>query len=753
MYVCGANVNARETSVISCAVKRSVTEIFDVSYIDQSAFVKFPHNFRTLQDPASIGLGMREILNSQVSDWQSYHKEVYFLICIILLLLASLPWNAYLWHQIGQRKIVERALSDQLEFMRVLIDDTPHPIYVRDINARLISCNRSYLAVFDATLAQMLGKTLAESGVLDGATADQLQKKFGDAVANGSPVISEGQFIANGRSYTISYWHCPYRDSLGKVLGIIGGWVDITELHLAKEQADAASRAKSTFLATMSHEIRTPMSAIIGMLELTLKRAEQGHWERSSIEVAYDSAQTLLELIGGILDIAKIESGKFELAPQRANLRHLVESVTRVFDGLARQKGLHLQVFIDPEIVRDVLIDPVRFRQVLSNLISNAIKFTSKGHVAIKLSGEVQCDSKSNELLHITLTVEDTGQGISLADQRNLFAPFSQVHTAGNNQISGAGLGLMISRKLVELMDGTLLLESEVDLGTEIHVNLTLPILEDIKEKIIEALPKNVNALLPLRVLVVDDNRPNRLVLRQQLTFLGHQVCVAENGEEALLQWELAFFDLIITDCNMPVMNGYVLAQYIRQREQECGRIPCVIFALTANAQPEEVQRCLDAGMNDCLFKPILLHDLHHCLIKFPTLAKSTSVRPDGELATVSPQMHAEISFDPTVLNTLTGGDQQLVKSLMTELRIANHKDMLAMEGALKEKNWQRVSELAHKMRGTAKLIRADVLSRLCLDLELCHMPPVKATQIGEKVAAVSDEILTVDAYLNGVLQ
>ncbi|WP_194270573.1 ATP-binding protein [Glaciimonas soli] len=696
-----------------------------------------------------MALGTREIPDSQGPEWESYRKEAYFLICIILLLLAFLPWNAYLWHQIGRRKIVERALSDQLEFMRVLIDDTPHPIYVRDINARLISCNRSYLAVFDATLAQMLGKTLVESGVFDAATADQFQKKFGGALVHGSPVISEGEFIVNGRSYTISYWHCPYRDSLGNVMGIIGGWVDITELHLAKEQADEASRAKSTFLATMSHEIRTPMSAIIGMLELILKRSEQGHWERSSIEVAYDSAQTLLELIGGILDIAKIESGKFELALHRADLRQLVESVTRLFDGLARQKGLRLRVFIDPEIVRDVLIDSVRFNQVLSNLISNAIKFTSKGQVTIKLSGAIESDNKSKELLHVTLSVEDTGQGISLADQRKLFAPFSQIHTAENNQNGGTGLGLMISRKLVELMGGTLLLKSEVNLGTEIHVNLTLLTLESITEKIIEVAPQNVSEQLALRVLVVDDNRPNRLVLRQQLIFLGHLVSEAENGEEALLRWNSETFDLIITDCNMPVMNGYLLAQQIRQREQEQGLIPCLIVGLTANALPEELQHCQDAGMNDCLFKPILLHDLHRCLIKSQALAKNAGMPPDKERVSALPQNHTEISFDPDALNTLTGGDQQLVKSLMAELRISNRNDMLAIADALRIGNWQRISELAHKVRGTATLIRADVLSRLCLDLELCHIPPVEGKQIGEKVAALSCEVLRVDAYLS----
>nr|BFE90232.1 hypothetical protein GCM10020185_07680 [Pseudomonas brassicacearum subsp. brassicacearum] len=257
----------------------------------------------------------------------------------------SLAWNAYMQRQIRQRQRAELALNDQLEFMHSLLNGTPHPIYVRDRNGILQSCNDSYLQTFDVKREDVIGKNLMPSSMSNAFEAQEYQADYQRVMAEGTALIVDRPLHIGDRQLTIYHWILPYRNSAAEVQGIIGGWIDISErrqlfeeLRASKQRADDANRAKSTFLATMSHEIRTPMNAVIGMLELALKHADKGHVDRSTIEVAYESASGMLELIGDILDIARIESGHLSLAPERVNLRALLQSVIRVFEGVARQK-------------------------------------------------------------------------------------------------------------------------------------------------------------------------------------------------------------------------------------------------------------------------------------------------------------------------------------------------------------------------------------------------------------------------------
>lgn len=398
----------------------------------------------------------------------------------------------------------------------------------------------------------------------------------------------------------------------------------IDELEEAKNLADEASRAKTTFLATMSHEIRTPMNAVIGILELALKRAETGRVDRSSIEIAYASAKSLLELIGDILDIARIESGRLSLSPKRANLRELVESVARVFEGLARQKRLSLVLEIDSSINGDVLLDAMRFKQILSNLVSNAIKFTDEGSIRIRIDGR----QVEPSLLQVNLCVEDTGIGISLGDQQQLFRPFAQVNRNLQNT-EGTGLGLVISRSLCEMMGGRLVMSSELGQGTRIDIELRLQVLEPIVENV-RAIPLGSRQARRLQVLVVDDHAVNRQILHQQLSFLGHDVEEAENGLSAQ---PVAWATVRHGHHRLPhaADERLDLARSIRQEERENGEEPVVIIGLTADAQPEEIERCIQAGMNECLIKPIGLDVLEERLLALGFAADELPVTIDAE--------------------------------------------------------------------------------------------------------------------------
>lgn len=270
----------------------------------------------------------------------------------------------------------------------------------------------------------------------------------------------------------------------------------------------------------------------------------------------------MLELIGDILDIARIESGHLSLTLEPANLRELLASVARVFEDW-REPGVALQVQLEPLVERTVLVDPLRFKQVVSNLLSNAIKFTASGQVTLGARAVVEGDR-----LNVQLWVQDTGIGISVKDQQRLFSLFIQGSNNQQSARSGSGLGLVISRSLCEMMGGQLHLSSVLGQGTRVDVTLALALTDSLPAHAAHTADA-VPAGRALRILVVDDYPANRLLLARQLTFLGHQITTAEDGAQGFEQWRTGQFDGVITDCNMPFKNGYQLAREIRAQERE----------------------------------------------------------------------------------------------------------------------------------------------------------------------------------------
>lgn len=726
LKVSGILENSRVTS--SFALRKSDTELASIldkalQQIPPDEIDVYQNRWRPKADVSSISWTDYRGLIAKIS-WLGFS-----LISLLLI------WNTYIRSQYKLRQQAERALNEQCNFMRSLIDDTPHPIYVRDRKGRMIACNSNYLQVFDTTEEAVIGRTALEGPKVDRAEALKFHDDYMRVMDTGESLAMDRVLHLQNRESVIYHWIHPYYDSQGTVKGVMCGWIDISErrrlmeeLQAALSRADQSSRAKTTFLATMSHEIRTPMSAVIGMLELALKNADHGRFDRQAIEVAYDSARGLLELIGDILDVVRIESGHVTLSPKRANLRELVESVARVFDGLARQKALTLLLNIDAVVNCDVLIDPMRFKQILSNLIGNAIKFTDTGEVKVSIDGTVMQD----DLLNIQLTVEDTGIGISPEELAKLFQYFAQGNH-GRTSRGGTGLGLAISKSLCELMGGEVHVRSVLGKGTCVEMCIPFNILPEISREQRSQEITLETEHPKLRVLVIDDQQANRVLLVQQLAFFEQDVTSGENGADGVRLWQEGNFDLVITDCNMPVMNGYEMTRKIREIEALERRPPCVIIGFTANAQPEERSKCLQAGMTEYLVKPISLAALSGLLLSL--CETSPPLKLEGytadEVETIQENLHA-----------LTGGDKAMMRTLLLEAHNSYKRDLVELKLQLENFIPDEFADLIHRIKGAARIMRAQRLITACeLTEHQCCTLPLDLEGLTESARLVESEL------------
>jgi PAS domain S-box-containing protein len=456
--------------------------------------------------------------------------------------------------------------------------------------------------LFDATKFETLSQdTFAK---IDPRDREQVAQAWKRHVREGAPYRPEYRLKReNGHEMWVASLSRAFKDASGKVTRVVAASQDITrrkedELALikAKEEAEIANRAKSTFLATMSHEIRTPLNGVLGMAQ-AMAMDMLSPDQRKRLDVIQRSGETLLAILNDVLDLSKIEAGKLDLELGEIDIDELVQGVHSVFAPLAGAKGCDFVLALDPSAAGIYRGDPTRVRQILYNLVSNGLKFTE--------AGEVRLDVRSTPE-GLKFEVRDTGIGISPEHMASLFQKFEQGDASTTRRFGGTGLGLAICRELATLMGGSIRASSELGKGSVFTVALDLPRIADVTTPTPRTqawVPREQGT--PLRVLAAEDNEVNRHVLAALLEHMGAELHFVENGEDAVAAWEADDWCVILMDIHMPGMDGPTATRIIREREQAQGRARTPIIALTANAMSHQVESYVTAGMDDFVAKPI----------------------------------------------------------------------------------------------------------------------------------------------------
>jgi two-component system sensor histidine kinase/response regulator len=512
--------------------------------------------------------------------------------------------------QLSQKQKLQMMEERHSAFMNHL----PAIASLTDEDGRYLYVNQPLSDTFHMRSEDLLGKTIADWMP---AAAESSRKHDREVLACGGTMQFDD--VLQTADGNVSHW-LSFKFPLGvrdgkKLIGTVA--LDITarkeleaQVQQAKEEAERANRAKSEFLANMSHEIRTPLNGIIGMTDLALDTALNSE-QREYMDTVKFSADSLLTLINDILDFSKIEAGKIDLEAVDFDLRDNVETTLKTVAVRAHQKGLDLHCEVDPGVPDTVSGDSSRLRQIVLNLVGNALKFTEKGEVKVS----VQPESGSPEGANLHFTVSDTGIGIPPEKHIHIFKAFSQADSSTTRKYGGTGLGLTISTRLVEMMGGKMWVESEVGKGSRFHFTLRLPAVE--ARQIQNPFAPSLQTLQGVKVLVVDDNVSNRRILQGILSRWGMKVTLAESGMQALEELSAASLDakpyaLVLTDLQMPGMDGFSLVERIRQRK-ELSAVAMMMFS--SAGQRGDGARCQELGVSAYLLKPVRQLELRGAIL------------------------------------------------------------------------------------------------------------------------------------------
>ena len=584
-----------------------------------------------------------EEMNAELEEVNAEHEET----------------NAQLEEEILERSLAEEALQKSEERYRGIYENSPLAIVLLDREFKIVDWNKRAEELFGWTKDEVLGRPII-GFLVPAEIRSELSKFASDLLNTKFERIMYNENITKDGKVLFCEWHNTLmHDRNGNLIGVISLGLDKTEevkaeeekieaqkqleemnkyllinndrlkqeisernmveeaLRKSKLEAEQANSAKSQFLANMSHEIRTPMNGIIGMTDL-LKYTNLTDEQINMVDLIKSSSKLLLSIINDILDLSKIDAGKVELSPECVDVNNLVHNKSKLLKAISTKKGLEIEVTIENDVPRVILVDKTRLLQVINNLIGNSIKFTEKGKIRLSVK-KIKTNGDKVELM---FSITDTGIGIKEVDLPKLFSFFTQLDNSPSKRFQGTGLGLAISKRLVELMGGEIFVESEYGKGSTFYFTILvdIPAEQEIgKTNDNSVIQKPTNNL---SILLVEDDPVSQLILKQVSKIKDWKLHVASNGKEALDFYENHEFDLIIMDIQMPEMNGYEVTQRIREKEKLSGKhIP--IIATTAYAMSSDKERCLSAGMDDYISKPIDINRLNESIIRLSLSQKA----------------------------------------------------------------------------------------------------------------------------------
>lgn len=588
----------------------------------------------------------------------------------------------------------EEDLARQKKFFETLVQTSPAAVVVMSNDHTIQSCNEAFLSLFEYTLEECIGQKLDDL-IVPPEAQEQAQQYSQQALAGNLINQTAQRRSKNGRLIDVKISAVPVRIE-GEIVGVIAIYHDITELLQAKREAEEAAKAKADFLANMSHEIRTPLNAIIGMTSLLLDTRLDDE-QANFVETIRNSGDTLLAVINDILDFSKIEAGKMTVEKVPFNIAYCIESALDLVAAKAFEKRLELVYVLQENMPVKFHGDITRLRQVLVNLLSNAVKFTHEGEVTVAVT--VEAVQGTLHTLHFQ--VRDTGIGIPHDKINRLFEAFSQADTSTTRKFGGTGLGLAISKRLIELMGGTIWVESQEGKGSTFHFTIQA----ELASGTASLFPRQAQPTLTgRRLLVVDDNATNRLILQKHASSWGMSVVTAASGKEALQHIERERFDLMILDMQMPEMDGLTLAQEIR-KHPAAAQTPLIMLT-SLGRKPEGVE---SVSFSAFLSKPMKTSQLYNAVCEV------LAARPSAEPA--APQKPA--GFDPAM------GDRHPLRILIAEDNLINQKVAI---GLLKKLGYR--ADIAANGLEVLDALRRQEYDIILMDAQMPEMDGEQAAHI-----------------------